>query len=73
MIIEVKMSSEIGPWRLTMQQDNNLVLYDYSQNATWSSKTHRVGTPGSANAKVTSNGHFIVYLSDSNEVIWDCC
>ena len=47
MIIEVKMSSEIGPWRLTMQQDNNLVLYDYSQNATWSSKTHRVGTPGS--------------------------
>ena len=56
------------PYRLSMQNDNNLVLRDSQGNPLWSPNTANQGATG-AKAKLNDNGNFAVY--DGNGVeLW---
>ena len=56
------------PYRLTMQIDNNLVLYDSQGNPLWETYTANQGAAG-AKAILHDNGNFVVY--DGNGVaLW---
>ena len=62
-----------GPYRLVMQTDNNLVLYDANSRPTWSSHTHNKGTMGSAMAILQDDGNFVVYKGKDQkpgEALW---
>ncbi|KAJ4770129.1 Mannose-binding lectin [Rhynchospora pubera] len=58
-----------GKWnyRLTMQTDCNLVLYDYGR-AVWSSNTHNQGY--SCTLRMQTDGNLVIY-DGSNRAIWD--
>ena len=49
-----------GPYRLTMQADNNLVLYDSLSNPLWETYTANQGAP-EPKAKLHDDGSFVVY------------
>ena len=56
------------PYRLTMQNDNNLVLYDSQGNPLWETYTANQGAAG-AKAILHDDGNFAVY--DGNGVaLW---
>jgi hypothetical protein len=53
-------------YRLTMQTDGNLVLYDWSNRAIWSAST----TGRGAYAVMQNDGNFVIY-DWSNRAVWD--
>ena len=53
-------------YRLIMQSDGNLVLYDSANNAVWHSVTY--GNPGS-NCFLQSDGNFVIY-NQNGQPIW---
>ena len=54
------------PYRLTMQSDSNLVLYESQGSSLWDTST---GGAAGAKAKLNDNGNFAVY--DGNGVeLW---
>lgn len=50
-----------GPYRLVMQDDGNLVIYDSHNKATWASGTDKKG----------ASGHKVVMQDDGNLVLYD--
>ena len=50
-----------GPYRLVMQSDGNLVIYDSNNKATWATGTDKKGAPG----------HKLIMQDDGNLVIYD--
>lgn len=57
-----------GPWRITMQTDGDLVLYDYDNYVIW-----RTGTAGKGkNNRVTmqADGNLVMY-DERGTAIWD--
>ena len=56
------------PYRLTMQADNNLVLYDSPGNPLWETYTSGQGTSG-GKALLHDDGSFVVY-DGQGETIW---
>ena len=49
-----------APYRLTINEDNQLCIYDASGEVTWASGTSNKGAPG-AWAKLRNNGNFVLY------------
>ena len=57
-----------GPYRLVMQEDNHLCLYDGRGECTWASGTYGKGR-GKTFAMMQDDGNFVVY--DRNErALW---
>ena len=48
------------PYHLTMQADNNLVIYDSQSNPLWETYTSNQGAP-EVKAKLHNDGNFVVY------------
>ena len=57
------------PYKLVMQSDNNLVIYDGFGTATWASNTYKKGTVG-AKLYMQSDGNLVIYDGDTKP-IWD--
>ena len=55
------------PYRLTMQGDNNLVLYDSQGNSLWTTDTARQG-PNNGKAELHDNGRFVVHDGEGTEL-----
>nr|ABA00714.1 agglutinin [Allium triquetrum] len=60
-------SLEEGPYRLAMQDDCNLVLYDEYSRPVWASNTGVTGRNG-CRAVMQADGNFVVYDSNSRAV-----
>ena len=58
-----------APFRLVMQLDNNLVIYDGSNKPTWASKTDGKGVKG-ASKVVMQNDRNIVIYDGTGKPIW---
>ena len=58
-----------APYRLTMQMDNNLVIYDGHNKATWCSHTDGKGVTG-ASKVVMQNDRNIVIYDGTGKPIW---
>ncbi len=61
-------SSGPGPYRLTTQDDGNLVIYDANNQALWASDTWNKGAKGHY-AKVQDDGNFVLY-DGHNQATW---
>lgn len=57
-----------GDYRLTMQADANLVLYDL-EKAVWASNTNGA-TSSNCYLVLQTDGNLVIYTSDSNKAIW---
>jgi len=62
-----------GPYKLVMQNDNNLVIYDGWNEAIWASDTYKKGKPG-ARLVLQDDRNLVIYDGD-NKAIWasDTC
>ena len=58
----------VGPYKLVMQGDNNLVIYDKRNTPTWASGTHNRGTRP-AKLIMQSDGNLVIYDA-ANRAIW---
>ena len=59
------------PYRLEMQSDNNLVIYDKNSKPTWNSET--VTNTGSAKTGyliMQNDGNLVLYFHDGGQAIW---
>jgi hypothetical protein len=61
-------TSPVGPYRLIMQDDNNLVLYDGKNKALWATGTYGKGKTG-ANFHIQNDRNLVVYDGD-NKALW---
>eukprot|EP01004_Peranema_trichophorum_P000697 NODE_10772_length_492_cov_15.747967_g10120_i0.p1 GENE.NODE_10772_length_492_cov_15.747967_g10120_i0~~NODE_10772_length_492_cov_15.747967_g10120_i0.p1 ORF type:complete len:116 (-),score=17.30 NODE_10772_length_492_cov_15.747967_g10120_i0:143-442(-) len=55
-------------YRLVMQEDNNLVLYDSENHPLWLSGTHNHGSIG-AFCDISNDGQLVIY-DGSSRMIW---
>ena len=58
-----------GPYRLIMQADNNLVLYDKNNKPTWASNTNGKGKLGTAYCIMQNDGNLVIY-DENKKVLW---
>ena len=56
------------PYRLIMQHDNNLAIYDRFNKVLWHSHTHGKGTTG-ARAVLQNDGNFVIY-DGHRQALW---
>ncbi len=61
------LSSPNGLYKLIMQHDGNLVLYNQNMNALWSTSTH--GNPGS-HLVFQYDGNVVLYNKNSSQALW---
>ena len=59
--LNIVTGEEQGPYRLTLQDDGNLVLYKKDGGDIWSS-----GTRGAARLQVQNDGNVVLYDADGN-------
>ena len=59
----------VGPFRLVMQGDSNLVLYDGQNKPIWSSGTEGKGTPGYSKLIIQNDKNIVIY-DRNNKPIW---
>jgi len=60
----------VAPFRLVMQLDGNLVLYDANNNPTWSAATHGREGSGAHDRLVIQDDRNIVLYRDGHIVRW---
>eukprot|EP00457_Paulinella_chromatophora_P001243 gb/GEZN01001245.1/.p1 GENE.gb/GEZN01001245.1/~~gb/GEZN01001245.1/.p1 ORF type:complete len:904 (-),score=106.31 gb/GEZN01001245.1/:424-3135(-) len=65
---KVAISASNGPFRLSMQMDNNLVVYDSRDRAVWSSGTVNQGTSGAF--LVLNNKGCLQLLDGAGQTLW---
>ena len=66
------LTSQNGRYRLELQSDGNLVVYDRNGAALWASRT--AGNPG-ARLAIQNDGNLVIY-SSGNKMVWTsgtCC
>jgi hypothetical protein len=64
--LDGRITSKNGVYSLVMQNDGNLVLYQYNCTPFWA--TYTAGQPA-ANATMLKDGNFVVY-SKANDILW---
>ena len=57
-----------APYKLTMQKDNNLVIYDTTSKVIWDAGTN-TGVSGSAHLEICNDGNLEI-KTDTNSVLW---